>query len=63
MARAFVSCRGRGFLGEKNRIQKTIDRVIKREFRCDLRGQEEENEHEDMILFQNKTLVCIQYKF
>ena len=25
------------------------------EFKYDLRGQEGENEHEDMILFQNKT--------
>jgi len=54
-ARSFVSCRGRGFLGEKNQIQKTIDRVIKGEFTYDLRRQEEENEHEDMISFQNKT--------
>jgi hypothetical protein len=42
-AHSFVSRRGRGFLGEKNQIQKTIDRVIKREFKNDIRGQGGEN--------------------
>jgi len=54
-ARSFVTYRGRGFLGEKNQIRETIDRVIRRGFTYDLRRQEGEKEHEDMILFQNKT--------
>jgi hypothetical protein len=54
-ARSSVSCRGRGFLGEKNQIQKTIDRVIKRKFKYDLREQEGENEHEGKTLLQNET--------
>ena len=63
-ARSFVSCRGRGFLGEKNQIRKTIDRVIKSEFRYDLRGgevQEGEAEHEDIILFKTYSILVCNY--
>lgn len=53
--RAFVSYTGRGFRSEKNQTEKTIEKVIKKEFECDLKGAKGVVENECMILFKDKT--------